>query len=218
MPTQPLTTFLFDLDGTLLDSLELILSSYRHTFRTHRGSVPPDDVWIQGLGTPLRVQFYRFTDDPVEVDAMVSTYRKYNLAHHDTMVSAFPGIVEAVHQLRGLGIKLGIVTSKNRSGTLRGLACGGLDGLFDVLVTADDVDTPKPAPQPVTMALEQLRADAREAVFVGDSPHDLSAGRAAGVATAAVRWTPFPPAELDRQQPDYWIERPSDLVTIASSH
>src|SRR5216117_1388864 len=75
-----LSTFLFDLDGTLIDSIELILRSYRHTMRLHRGHEPPDDVWMTGLGTPLSVQFRHFTDDPAEIEAMVATYRAYNLA------------------------------------------------------------------------------------------------------------------------------------------
>jgi len=217
MPTQPLTTVLFDLDGTLLDSTELILSSYRHTLRSHRGEVPPDEVWIEGLGTPLRVQFRRFTDDPNEIDAMVATYRDHNLAHHDAMVSAFPGIAEAVRQLMERGVKLGIVTSKNRSSTIRGLQSGSLDNLFEVLVTADDVESPKPDPEPVRLALEQLDTEAEETVFVGDSPHDLVAGRAAGVATAAVLWTPFRREQLALHRPDYWIENPAQLVELAST-
>jgi len=63
----PLSTFLFDLDGTLIDSIELILRSYRHTMRLHRRHEPSDDVWMQGLGTPLWVQFRQFTDDPAEI-------------------------------------------------------------------------------------------------------------------------------------------------------
>ena len=217
MPTQPLTTVLFDLDGTLLDSIELILASYRHTLMAHRGAVPPEEVWIEGLGTPLRVQSRKFTNAPAEIDAMVETYRGHNLANHDAMVSAFPGIREVITRLRDRGYKLGIVTSKNRSSTLRGLARAGLDGQFDVLVTADDVDKPKPDPEPVHRALEQLGAEPGEAVFVGDSPHDISAGRAAGVATAAVLWGPFRREDLSPSQPDHWIEQPTQLLEMDAS-
>src|SRR5207253_8222637 len=109
-----LSTFLFDLDGTLIDSIELILRSYRHTMRLHRGQEPSDDVWMQGLGTPLWVQFRQFTDDPAEIEAMVTTYRAYNLAHHDEMVRPYDGVVEAVRALRDRGKTLGLVTSKMR--------------------------------------------------------------------------------------------------------
>src|SRR5881296_4354803 len=102
-----LSTFLFDLDGTLIDSIELILRSYRHTLRTHRGLEPPDEVWMKGLGTPLWVQFKSWTDDPVEIDAMVATYRAYNLAHHDALVRPYDGVVSAVRALRDRGKTLG---------------------------------------------------------------------------------------------------------------
>src|SRR5881296_4552874 len=117
----PLSTFLFDLDGTLIDSIELILRSYRHTMRLHRGHEPPDDVWMTGLGTPLWVQFRHFTEDPAEIEAMVATYRAYNLAHHDELVRPYAGVVEAVLALRSHGQTLGLVTSKMRSGAVRGL-------------------------------------------------------------------------------------------------
>src|SRR5436189_902341 len=149
----PLSTFLFDLDGTLIDSIELILRSYRHTMRLHRGQEPSDDVWMQGLGTPLWVQFRQFSDDPAEIEAMVATYRAYNLAHHDEMVRPYDGVVEAVRALKQRGRPLGLVTSKLRSGAIRGLVRASLEDAFDVVVGADDVTHPKPHPEPVRVAL-----------------------------------------------------------------
>jgi pyrophosphatase PpaX len=217
MPDRTYTTFLFDLDGTLIDSIALILSSYRHTMVVHRGTVPSDEVWMEGLGTPLRVQFHKFTDDPAEIDAMVETYRAHNMANHDAMVSEFPGMGDAVRHLREKGARLGIVTSKNRSGTERGLDRVGFRDLFDVLVTADDVERPKPDPEPVLRALDLLGSSGNETLFVGDSPHDLAAGRSAGVSTAAVRWTPFPHHELEAQRPDWWIEHPAQLTELGQA-
>jgi pyrophosphatase PpaX len=211
-----LTTFLFDLDGTLIDSIELILRSYRHTMRTHRGEEPADAHWMEGLGTPLWVQFRRFTDDPVEIDAMVATYRAYNLAHHDELVRPYEGVVEAVRALRRRGRPLGLVTSKMRSGAMRGLVRASLDDAFDVIVGADDVTHPKPHPEPVRLALERLGTPASDAVFVGDSRHDLVAGRAAGVKTAAALWGPFDRSHLEDLAPDYWLERPADLSLLTA--
>jgi len=209
-----LTTFLFDLDGTLIDSIELILRSYRHTLRTHRGEEPADDVWMAGLGTPLWVQFRRFSEDPAEIEAMVATYRAYNLAHHDEMVRPYDGVVEAVRALKQRGRPLGLVTSKLRSGAIRGLVRASLEDAFDVVVGADDVTHPKPHPEPVRVALERLGAPARGAVFVGDSRHDLVSGRAAGVKTAAALWGPFDRSHLEDLAPDYWLERPADLSLL----
>ena len=212
-----LSTFLFDLDGTLIDSIDLILRSYRHTMRTHRGHDPGDDVWMNGLGTPLWVQFRQFTEDPAEIEAMVATYRAYNLAHHDEMVRPYTGVVDAVRMLERRARALGLVTSKLRSGALRGLRLAGLEDAFTVVVGADDVTHPKPHPEPVLKALERLGVGAETAVFIGDSRHDIECGRAAGVKTAAVLWGPFDRAHLADLNPDYWLERPADLTLLTQN-
>jgi pyrophosphatase PpaX len=209
-----LSTFLFDLDGTLIDSIDLILRSYRHTLHTHRGEAPADEVWMEGLGTPLWVQFRHFTEDPVEIEAMVATYRAYNLAHHDELVRPYDGVVDAVRALARAGKTLGLVTSKLRSGAARGLRLAGLEDAFAVTVGADDVTHPKPHPEPVLTALERLGTGAAEAVFIGDSRHDMACGRAAGVKTAAALWGPFDRIDLEDSAPDYWLERPEDLSLL----
>jgi len=207
----PLTTFLFDLDGTLIDSIDLILESYRHTIKAHRGVVPPDAVWMAGLGTPLWVQFRDWTEDPAEIKAMVETYRSYNLAHHDAMVRPYDGVAEQVRALKAAGKRLGLVTSKLRNGALRGLKVAAVADQFDAVVGSDDVTHPKPHPEPVLKALDLLGAAAAEAVFIGDSRHDMESGRAAGVRTAAALWGPFDRQDLADLTPDYWLETPADL-------
>ena len=209
-----LSTILFDLDGTLIDSIELILGSYRHTMLKHRGEAPADDFWLAGLGTPLRSQFRALTDDEGEIEAMVHTYRSYNLANHDAMVCEYPGVRDAVVGLNRRGARLGIVTSKMRAGALRGLGVCRYDGLFEVVVGSDDVERHKPDPEPVLKALELLGVEPPMAVFVGDSPHDMASGRAAGVATAAALWGPFPRASLEPVEPDYWLTTPMDLEAL----
>ncbi|HKR55289.1 MAG TPA: pyrophosphatase PpaX [Gemmatimonadales bacterium] len=210
-----LKTFLFDLDGTLIDSIELIIRSYQHTIRTHRQLETAPDVWMKGLGIPLRVQFKEWSEDPAEIDAMVVTYREYNLSHHDEMVTAYDGVVDAVKALRKQGKKLGLVTSKFRSGAYRGLKKVGLDEEFHVVVGADEVTNPKPHPEPVLTALSRLSVTPEEAVFIGDSRHDMECGRAAGVKTAAVLWGPFGRGDLEDLGPDYWLETPADLNPLA---
>ncbi|MGH7701130.1 MAG: HAD-IA family hydrolase [Gemmatimonadales bacterium] len=214
---MPLTTFLFDLDGTLIDSIDLILRSYRHTLRVHRREAAPDDVWMRGLGTPLWVQFRHWTDDPAEIQAMVATYRAYNMEHHDALAHPYDGVAEAVRGLVGRGKRLGLVTSKMRSGALRGLRLVGLEDAFEVIVGADEVDHPKPHPEPVLKALGLLGAPAAGAVFIGDSRHDLECGRAAGVKTAAVLWGPFDRAHLQDLGPDYWLAKPADIHQLLTA-
>lgn len=205
---------LFDLDGTLLDSVRLILDSYHHTLANHGLPARTDAHWLAGLGTPLRVQFREWGDDPAQIEAMVLTYREYNLTHHDQQVSPYPGVVEMVRAVRTRGHRTALVTSKNREGASRGLRVIGLDDTMEVIVGADDVVNPKPHPEPVHRALEALGVAPAEAVFVGDSLHDMHSGRAAGTATAAVLWGPFDRAHLEPSTPDHWLAEPGDLLRL----
>ena len=209
------STYLFDLDGTLIDSIELILASFRHTMRTHLGTVPPDAAWRAGFGRPLRPQLARYARDPDQVEEMVATYRAHNRAHHDRLVHRYAGIHEVVMRLREQGATLGIVTSKNRVATEHGLRHCALDRFFAVLVTSDDTTEHKPGPAPVLEALTQLDASAARAVFIGDSPYDCLAGKAAGVSTAAALWGPFSRETLEPHAPDYWLERPEQILQLA---
>ena len=209
-------TYLFDLDGTLIDSLELILKSYRHTLTVHRGHAPPDRSWIAGIGTPLRAQLAPHANDEAEIEQMVETYRDHNFLHHDNMVRRFPGIRAAVSTVQACGAQLAIVTSKARAGAVRGLSVCGLDGLFDTVVAADDLSQHKPDPAPVLLALDLLNAGPDRAVFIGDSPFDMAAGRAAGVRTAAALWGFFSREELAGFDPDYWLSKPEQIATFAA--
>lgn len=208
------TTVLFDLDGTLIDSVRLILDSYHHTLAVHQEPPRSDDYWLAGLGTPLRVQFQAWAHDPGRLEAMVATYREYNLSHHDSMVTAYPGIVEAVLAIKRAGYRTGLVTSKNKPGALKGLRLVGLEAAMELVIGADDVRNPKPHPEPLQLALMQLGQPADGALYVGDSVHDMESGRAAGVKTAAVLWGPFGREQLAHTEPDYWLQEPSDLGAL----
>jgi len=207
-------TLLFGLDGTLIDSIRLILDSYHHTLAVHGVAPRSDSEWLRGLGTPLRVQFQEWSHDAALLERMVATYREYNLRHHDGMVRRYEGIVEAIEAIRRAGRRTGVVTSKNREGTLRGLRLAGLADHFDVLVCADDVQHPKPHREPIDRAVRELAADPTTTVYVGDSVHDMHSGRAGGVLTAAVLWGPFGRPVLEPAQPDYWLETPKDILGL----
>ncbi len=209
-----LQTALFDLDGTLIDSIRLILDSYHHTLTHHRLPARTDEEWLRGVGTPLHVQFSEWRDLPEVLEAMIATYREYNLKHHDRMVTVYPGVVDAIREIKAAGIQTGLVTSKNRQGAVKGLTLVGLEALMDVLVCADEVTNPKPHPEPVEKAIALLGADPSTTVYVGDSIHDMHSGRAAAVKTAAALWGPFGRAHLESAAPDFWLETPADLVSL----
>lgn len=207
-------TVLFDLDGTLLDSVDLIVDSYHHTLATHSLQPMTREEILAGLGTTLYAVFGRMTDDAATVAAWVATYREYNLAHHDARAAAYPGTVEMVRRIKASGKRLGLVTSKNRGGAERGLTLMGLQGVMELIVGADDVVKPKPDPEPVLLALERLGESPETALFVGDSHHDIYSGRAAGVLTAGVTWGPFDRAHLEFAAPDYYCDSPDDLLKL----
>jgi pyrophosphatase PpaX len=209
-----LHTALFDLDGTLIDSIRLILDSYHHTLVRHNLPARTDEDWLKGVGTPLSVQFSDWWESPEILEALIATYREYNLRHHDSMVTVYPGVLGALREIKAAGIQTGLVTSKNRLGALRGLKLVGLEALMDVLVCADEVSNPKPHPEPVEKAVALLGADPASTVYVGDSVHDMHSGRAAGVKTAAALWGPFGRSHLESASPDYWLETPDDLVNL----
>ena len=126
-------------------------------------------------------------------------------------------MVDAVREIREAGARTGLVTSKNRSGALRGLTLVRLESMMDVLVCADEVTNPKPHPEPVEKAVALLGADPATTVYVGDSIHDMQSGRAAGVRTVAVLWGPFGRSHLEGAKPDYWVETPGELVELVKA-
>ena len=210
----PLTTFLFDLDGTLLDSVRLILDSYHYTTDKHALPRRTDAEWLAGLGTPLRVQFRDAVRPDLSMDQLVATYREFNLSNHDAMARAYPGVVDVLRQVRARGVRFGLVTSKNQYGARLGLKLMGIEEEFEVVIGADDVVEPKPHPEPVLKAMERMKVRREETVYIGDSVHDMESGRAAGVRTAGVLWGPFTRPELERTKPDFWLERPEQLLRL----
>lgn len=210
-------TVLFDLDGTLIDSLRLILDSYHHTLAQHGIPARTDADWLKGVGTPLTVQLAAWQDEIGTIETLIATYREYNLKHHDRMVTVYPGVLDAVREIKAAGLQTGLVTSKNRHGALRGLTLVGLEALMDVLVCADEVTNPKPHPEPVEKAVTLLGADPNTTLYVGDSVHDMRSGRSAGVMTAAALWGPFRRDQLEAAEPDYWLETPGDLLLLVTS-
>lgn len=211
--TPPRLALLFDLDGTLVDTVDLILSSMRAAFDGCPGRRPTEAEWIAGMGKPLRVQLGEFVA-PADLEAVVDRYRTHQQANHDRMTRAFEGSVETVSRLKARGHPVAIVTSKFLVPARRTLAHVGLLAFVDVVVAADTVLRPKPDPEPVLRALEGLSRPPAEALFLGDSPHDVAAGNAAGVVTAAALWGACTRACLEPAGPRHWLESIRELPLL----
>jgi pyrophosphatase PpaX len=187
LPDPAPIAVLFDLDGTLVDTIPFILASVRHAFVGY-GTSPTDAEWIAGIGTPLRDQLAPFARTPSDVDGLVARYRDFWVAEHDARTRAFPGAVELVAELAAAGHPVGIVTGKLESGALRTLRHVGLLPYAGVVVGADGAPRAKPHPDPVLVALRRLRRSPDRALMVGDSDHDVVAARSAGVYAVAALW------------------------------
>ena len=196
---------LFDLDGTLIDSIELILSSARYAFEGFVGRAPTDDEWRALIGRPLVDSFREFVPHEPEVERLVARYREHQLLHHDRLVHAYDGVVAVIEQFARAGYPMALVTSKADWLARRALVHVGLDDVIPVIVGCDSTSRHKPHPEPVHHALALLRAEAGDAIFVGDSPHDVEAGRAAGVYTIGVTWGAFTVEEMTRSGADLVI-------------
>jgi pyrophosphatase PpaX len=208
---------LLDLDGTLLDTVDLILASVRYAFEEHRGPRPSDADWIAGIGKPMQSQMKAFAAGPGDLAHLIARYREYYRAHDEEMTRRFPNALEVTRLLKDRGHPIAVVTSKVADFTRTALERCGLAAWIDVCVTSDSCPRHKPDPMPVRLALEQLGREPSEALFVGDSPHDIAAGNAAGVTSVAALWGVAPRAELEGAHPRFLLESLQDLPALVES-
>lgn len=180
---------LFDLDGTLIDTIELIRVSFRHATRTVLGHELPDEVTMRNVGQPLIEQFRDMA--PEHADELLGVYREFNHAKHDALAKGYPGTCEVLNNLKKRGLLTGIVTSKGTFAATMGIDRFGLREYMDVIVTADDVERHKPDPYPLTYAASRLGVEMRYCMYVGDSPHDMQAAVAARAVAVAALWGAF---------------------------
>ena len=204
---------LFDLDGTLIDSIGLLLECVHHTFEG-RLPAPTDEEWIAGIGTPLRKQLAEYTTTDDEIEELTQRYRNFQREHHDRLTWAFPGVIETLQELERRGNPMGVVTSKSNEMMDRGLAYVGAIDFMKTRIGMDSCTVHKPEPEPVLVALRELGYQPHEALFVGDSPHNIASGNAAGVTSVAALWGPFTREQLDQQNPSRYLDRITDLPAL----
>lgn len=207
---------LFDLDGTLVDSIELLVTSMQFAFdgRTRR---PPVDQWVAMIGTPLDTMLAHWAEGADDVQLLRARYREYQIANHDAKTRAYPGAVDAVRALHASGVHLAVVTSKLELGARRSLGFVGIEECFTAVVGIDQTLRHKPEPEPVLHALTLLGVPTTRALFIGDSTHDMYAGRAAGVPTAAALWGPYHRAQLEMTAPDYWLSHMGEVLPLVQA-
>lgn len=208
-----MTTLLFDLDGTLINTNELIIETFKKTlaeFLPER-SFSREEI-LQFIGPPLTETFANLA--PERVEEMIAFYREFNIAHHDDLVLEYDGVYEAIRALYEEDYKLAVVSTKMYDVIMKGLKLTGLDKYFQVVIGLDQVKEAKPDPEGIEMALALLGSEASEAIMVGDNFHDIYAGKNAGTKTAAVSWCIKGPDYLTQFEPDYMLKTMGDLLEI----
>lgn len=213
-PSSGVKAVIFDNDGTLVDTYDLIVASFNYALTKVLGKTLPEEVLMKKVGQPLKVQIADFTEDEDERQRIWDAYQEHNHRYHDEVVKAFPGLRESLQALRERGYRLAIVTSKRHEMTLRGLRVTGIEECFEFVVGADDWPEHKPAPGGIVHACELLDLAPRECAYVGDSPYDLQAANGAGVVSVAALWGMFPEEVLAAEGPDYKVATPEGLLEL----
>lgn len=207
MKTRP--PILFDLDGTVIDTVELIRESHRHAVRTVLGADLSDRDLVANVGRPLREQMQAFS--PEHADELFAVYREWNLANTAGLVRGYPGMAELLSDLRAAGHPLAIVTAKSAAVADLAFDVLPLRDNFDTVVASEDTDRHKPDPAPVLLALERLGAGPEDATMVGDSPFDLQSGLSAGTRAIGVTWGFFERPRLEAVGPDAVVDTVPEL-------
>lgn len=205
---------LFDLDGTLIDSYDLIAESFRHACRTVLRRGASEQEVTARWGEPLPVRFAAV--DPARIPELTAAYTDYYERHHNKLAAPFPGVLEMLAALHERGIRMGVVTSKRRYSTLQAIERLGLAPYIAAAVSAEDISSPKPAPDAVLEAARLLGMSATATCMVGDGVFDIQAAKAAGVTSIAALWGTRERTALLASGPDYVVERPEEVVLLVS--
>ena len=220
-----ITTILFDFDGTVADTNQLILESWQAVYRERTGKDGDEEYIFSTFGEPLYLSMEKAFPD-FDVEETVQIYREFQKDIFDSAIKAFPGIVDLISGLHDKGYKIGIVTSRLKPSTIRGSEIIGVKDYIDAFVTVEDTDKSKPDPEPALLCLEKLRSKAEESIMVGDSAFDMGCGKNAGMTTVMVGWSEAAKSEgsvakesagddeRDIFTPDHIIKNPEDLWGI----
>ena len=205
-------TILFDLDGTLLNTRELINRTFIHTFEHFRPEkVLTDEELDSFFGPSLRQTFSKYSEDEAEIQEMIQYYREYNVSIHDEIVTAFPGAKALIRTLANKGYKLGVVSSKKADLVEHGLELFGMLEKMRIVIGEDNVEHPKPDPEGILRAMEVLHS--KKALYVGDGVGDILAGKNAGIDTIGVLYSNRK-EQIIAAEPTYTIQNLNEILSI----
>ncbi|SFT02183.1 HAD family hydrolase [Paenibacillus sp. BC26] len=205
---------LFDFDGTLADTLPLSFSAFKAVFKQHDHREVTNDELISMFGpTEEGIIAENFTAQASVLQAIEDYYALYEKGHYNN----FPDeqeLIDLLQHLKEQGVKIGVITGKSRRAFVISSEALQLRRFFDVTITGDDVDKPKPDPEGIHKALQQLGIDNASAIFVGDSNADILAGKAAGLRTYGVRWLSTYQSSVYDRIPDGVFNRVAEFYEL----
>lgn len=214
---MPFDCVLFDMDGTLIDTIPFIVETFQHVFDCHHITDVTEAHILAGIGTPLEAYLGQFKQ--ADLQTLIDTYVGFNERWLDQAIAIFLGVPDMLTQLRALNIPVGVVTSKRSISALKTLEVFALDQWFDIVVVKEDTKRHKPHPEPLHFAMRQLGfSDPARVLYVGDSVHDILSANAAGCPGCAVAWSRMPHADLLDVAPLYWANTPQEIVGFAGGH
>lgn len=212
-----LDTILFDFDGTLIDTDEIIIKSFDATFKKHfPDSTLSRDILIGFIGPSLQETFGEYTRDPFLISDMIKSYREFYVIYEIGNFKLFPDVLDVVKDLSSKGYNLGIVTSKFREAAMPSFSYYNLQDYFPVLVTLDDVTYAKPDREPVDLALS-LFPSFNKAIMIGDNRGDILSGKNAGIYSAGVSWSIKGEEYLRTFEPDFMLDSIRDIYNIIAT-
>jgi pyrophosphatase PpaX len=208
-------TVLFDFDGTIMDTNNLIIQSWQHLFRALTGNDGPMDRILHSFGEPIEDTVVKFFPDR-DRDEVIQTYRAYHNEVFEDSIELFPGIVDLLKELKSEGYTLGMVTSRLHRTAKKGMEKYDLLRYFDSFVTVEDTENPKPDPAPILLSLDNLGKSPEHVIMVGDTLHDIRCARNAGVLSVLVSWTLAVPEHkrTGADRPDFILETPMELLDV----
>ena len=202
---------LFDFDGTLINSNDLIFKSYEVAFETVLNRKIEMEEILTLYGKPLYPSLQKYGEAG---ERLYQVYREFNANQHDKMVKPFEGVFEGVKRIIDMGISVGIVTSKRLPLVKRGLELLNMENMFDVIVTPDDTSKSKPDPEPILCGCEKLGVSPQNTIYVGDSIFDLEAGIAVGTEICAVKYSVTPHSQLMSYKPKFFVDTIEELALL----
>ncbi len=182
-------SYLFDADGTLFDTVDLICTCFQYVAKKYAGKAMDRSTIINGIGLPLKSQLLTHLGPELDHDQILDDYQEYQISLLEDTISLFPHVIETLGRLKNAGKKLAVVTSRRRVSLEKILQFTDTARYFDILVTPEDTARHKPSAEPALKAMSLLGAEKTSTVFTGDALYDICSGASAGIDTIFVNWS-----------------------------